>query len=410
MSKIVVCVVVYDRFYNIVEWVRCWAMCEYNNAQLVVIHNYANESDLDSYRSFCSDSGITYIPRINIGFDIGAFQDVCRNRLDGFPDFDYLIWCTDDNIPMRKDFVHQYTQRMISNVAVVAMAISKNVRLHIRTTGFAIKKEAALKLQFVADPVVTKEQCYHFEHRGGKETFLDQIVKMGYRAVQLTEINDACFWDTGFKKYKSREKEHYNLFPRPSQSNAKIAFICPVYNSFPEIISSLINQTHRNWVLHLIHDGENSTGLRKLIEHINDPRILYTETEYRAQNWGHLWRQKWLQKLKGSDVDYICVTNADNFHSPNYCEQMLKGFTNGQVATYCAQMSHSYINWRIIDCKLQQGYVDSAGVLVRADVATSIGWPDVEAHSADWLYFKAIIDRHGAEKFAKVEGMLLVHN
>lgn len=408
--KIVVAVIVYDRFYNLVEWIRNWGSCSQQGAELVVIHNYANEGDRQSYQEFCNETGTRYIPRTNIGFDIGAFQDVSRNRLEGFPEFDLLLWCPDDNLPMRKDFIYQYAQKMTPNVGVVAMEVSKSVRRHIRTTGFMVTREVCNRLQFVADPITTKEQCYHFEHRGGHQTFLDQVTRMGLVTRQLSDISVACFWDSGFKRYKNREKEHYMIFPKEAQSTGKVAFICPVYNSYPEIISSLINQTHKNWILYLIHDGENSTGLRKLIEHINDPRIIYTETAERVSKWGHPLRQEYLNKLKNSDFDYVVITNADNFHAPTYCEYMLRGFTNGQVATFCSEMTHSYVAWGVIKCRLQQGFLDCAGVMIRKDVACSVGWQNVEAHSADWLFFNDIITKYGADKFAMVPGNLLVHN
>lgn len=408
---IVVAVIVHDRFHNIREWVRCWSMCETQGATLVIIHNYDSPEAKEAYSQFCAEAGVTYIPHENIGFDIGRFQDVCRNRLEGFPEYEYLIWCCDDSLPMRKDFIKMYIDKMkLPGVGCAALEISKSVRMHIRTTGFCVSKQVADQLQFVADPIVTKEHCYQFEHRGGLNIFLDQVRRMGLRAVQVCPVEIAAFWDSGFKRYRSREKEHYQLFPRPAQTTAKVAFICPVYNSHPQIISSLINQSHTNWVLYLIHDGENSTGLRKLVDVINDPRIIYIETTERLGHWGHVYRQQWLNKLKESDFDYVVITNADNQHVPTYTEYMLKGFTNGQVATYCAQMGHSYIAWKIIECRLQQGYLDSAGVMVKKDVACQIGWPDVEAHSADWTYFKAIIDKYGANKFAKVDGCLLIHN
>ena len=147
--KVVVAVIAYDRFYNVVEWVRCWNLCAKQDAQLVIVHNYANDGDRESYQAFCAEAGVSYIPRHNIGFDIGAFQDVARNRLEGFPEFDYLIWCTDDVLPMRKDFVYQYLQQKAD---VAAMHLSPSVRLHIRTTGFGITREALNKMQFPADP------------------------------------------------------------------------------------------------------------------------------------------------------------------------------------------------------------------------------------------------------------------
>lgn len=408
--KTVVCVIIYDRFFNLVEWLRCWAMCETQDAELVIIHNYANEPDRESYTGYCAERNIKYIPRTNVGFDIGAFQDICRNRLEGFPDFDYLIWVTDDCLPMRKDLVYQYVSRMKPNMGVVAMHISGEHHKHIRTTGFCVTKEVCNQLQFPADPITTKEQCYHFEHRGKRDIFMQQVMRMGKQVTQLTPVDSAMFWDSGFRKYKSREKEHYSLFPRESQSNGKVAFICPVYNSYPEIISSLINQTHKNWHLFLIHDGPSSMDIKSIVNATKDPRITYVETPERQGNWGHGYRKEYLQKLKDSDFEYIVITNGDNHHAPVYCEYMLKGFTNGQVGVYHSQMVHSYLKWQIINCKLQQGYLDCAGMMIRKDAACESGWPNIEAHSADWMYFDNIIKKYGADKFARVEGCLLIHN
>lgn len=408
---IVVALVVYDRFDNVKEWVRCWAMCETQGAQLVIIHNYDSQEAKEAYSQFCAEAGVLYIPHENIGFDIGRFQDVCRNRLEGFPDYKYLIWCCDDSLPMRKDFIKQYLDQVKRpGVGCAALEISKAVRTHIRTTGFCVPKHVAERLQFAADPITTKEHCYQFEHRGGTNIFLDQVVRMGLRAVQVAPIQTACFWDSGFKKYRPRDKEHYQLFPKPSQAKGKIAFICPIYNSYPEIISSLINQTHKDWHLFLIHDGPSSMDIKSIVAATRDKRITYTETETRLGNWGHGYRKEYLQKLKTSDFDYIVITNSDNHHMPTYCEYLLKGFTNGQVAVYHDQMVHSYLGWGIINCKLQQGYLDCAGVMVRKDVACEIGWQEVEAHSADWLYFNDIIKKYGAQKFAVVKGCLLSHN
>lgn len=407
----IVAVIVYDRFQNVKEWIRCWATCETQGAELVIIHNNDDENERIAYSSFCQEHGIRYIPRPNIGFDIGALQDVCAERLEGFPDYDYLLWCTDDVLPMRKDFVNEYLVKIRdAGIGCAAMEISGAVRQHIRTTAFCIKKSVAPKLKFPADPVTTKEQCYHFEHRGGPDIFLDQIKRLRLKAVQVAPINVSPFWDSGFKKTKSREKEHYSLFPKPQQSNDSVAFICPVFNSYPEIISCLINQTHQNWHLYLIHDGPSSFDIKGIVEATRDERITYIETEKRVGNWGHTIRQEWLGKLKTSNHDYVVITNADNFHAPTYCEYMLRGFTNGQVATYCAQMIHSYIGWNIINCRLQRGYVDCAGVMIKKDVACSVGWNNTDAHSADWLYFQDIINKYGADKFAQVKGCLLSHN
>lgn len=411
MNKlIVVAIVVYDRFENVKEWVRCWNLCETQQGQLVIIHNYKNENEKEAYQQFCNEAGISYVPRINQGFDIGALQDVSRGRLEGFPKFDYLLWCTDDVFPMRKNFLSQYIDMFSDDVGCVAMEISKEVKTHIRTTAFCMPNSLVRKLQFPADPVLSKWDCYLFEHRHATDTLMQQVEKKGLKALQVAPLHESPFWDSEHKKTPNRMKEHFMLFPKTEQSPKKIVFICPVYNSYPEIIGSLINQTHHNWELHLIHDGPSKIDIHSIVEAANDKRINYVETKNRSGNWGHSIRRDWIQKMKGTDADYIVVTNADNHHVPTYCEYMLKGFTNGQVAVFCSQMTHSYIAHNVINCRPQQGYMDSAGVMVRADVSIDVGWNDVKAHSADWLYFADIIEKHGVEKFGMVKGNLLVHN
>src|SRR5688572_4031522 len=119
--KVVVAVVVYDRFQNVQEWTRCFEQCDTHNAELVIIHNYKNEAEEHAYRSFCQRANVRYIARKNVGFDIGAFQDVCKDRLEEFPqDYEYLLWCTDDIFTMKKTFVQDFLAKFRDGVACVA--------------------------------------------------------------------------------------------------------------------------------------------------------------------------------------------------------------------------------------------------------------------------------------------------
>jgi hypothetical protein len=89
---------------------------------------------------------------------------------------------------------------------------------------------------------------------------------------------------------------------------------------------------------------------------------------------------------------------------------MLSGFKSGIVATYCSQMIHNYVNYKVIDCRLQRGYLDCSGVMLKLPEAKSVGWNDVNSHSADWFFFEDIIKKYGLKSFAKVDGCLLIHN
>jgi hypothetical protein len=171
----------------------------------------------------------------------------------------------------------------------------------------------------------------------------------------------------------------------------------------------MIAQTYKNWELILVHDGKNETNLNEIIQGIGEPRVKYSETLNRSANWGHKIRSEEIQKLPNNG--YVLITNADNYHVPTYLEKMIEGFSSDRVkATYCSKMVHSYIGWGVIDCRLQRGYIDCAGVLIRNDVAKRVGWKDIESHSADWFFFNDIAKMYGESSFKKVEGCLLIHN
>lgn len=417
---IIVAVVVHDRFQNIIEWVRSWNLCETQGAELVIIHNYASLDDVSAYSEFLTEAGISYVPRINVGYDIGCFQDVARERLDGFPnDWNYLIWCTDDCLPMRKDFIHQYISRLEKpNIGCVAHEMSRQVKLHVRTTGFAISKQTALKLKFPADPVTTKRHCYEFEHLS-RNAIYEQIKAMGLQSIQIEkDLRVSPLWDSGRpgRSRLDRRKEHYSIFPLPAQSNKRVTFVAMVYNTYPEIVSSLMCQTHKDWELILIHDGpsDGSVNIKGIVEAANDPRIIYLETKERKGNWGFFHRQWALNQLKfgklGSESDYVVMTNGDNYYCPTFCEYMVKGFKEGVIGVYCDKMVHSYTNWEIINCRMEQGFIDSGNVMIRRDVATEVGWNDIKSHSADFYYFRDIMEKYGKENFVPVKGLLFVHN
>ena len=403
MPKNLITIIVYNRFDNLKRWLECWDKCDKTDAELVVIHNYDKKDS--RYLNLCMNHGVVYIPRVNEGMDIGAFRDLCHGKYD--LDYEKLIWITDDTIPMSKDFVKQFEEPLKDKVGLTCMEISnKRSPLHVRTTGFCISKETASKLTF-PEKIVTKEDCYQFEHRG-KNTLMLQVKKMGLECIQIAYLDKSPLWDTGNRGYLNRWEEHDEVFNSVTDTKDKVVFICPVYNTFPEIVSSLICQTHKNWELLFVHDGPNSIKLELKIEALNDPRIKFIETPEHRGNWGHYIRQEYLQKFVG---DYVVITNADNYHVPVYIERMLAGFTSDNiVATYCSAMVHSYTNWGVIPCQLKRGYIDCAGVMVRAEVAKSVGWSDIESHSSDWTYFLEIIKKYGTGSFKVVKGTLLIHN
>jgi len=398
--KTIVAIIVYNRYENIERWINCWKKCDQTDAELVVIQSVDRIAPTPTEK-LCIENGIKYFPRLNKGMDIGAFAEVCQVKIKKFPDYDRLLWITDDTIPMKKDFVKAFIQGDGLNCMEIA---STNAPLHVRTTGFCITKDMANRLVF--GKLETKMDCYDFEHRS-KDTLMLQVQRMGYQCKMIAPLELSPLWDTGNRAHLKRMKEHLKEFKEPNSD--KVTVICPIYNSYPFIISSMLAQTHQNWELILVHDGKNETGLDKIIKSIGDQRIKYSQTDKRSGNWGHKIRSEEIQKLTGNG--FVLITNADNYHVPAYFEKMLEGFTSDNVkATYCSKMVHSYIQWGVIDCQLKRGYIDCAGVLIRNEVAKRVGWKDIESHSADWFFFNDIARMYGASSFNRVEGCLLIHN
>jgi hypothetical protein len=437
--KTVVAVIVFNRIWNIAKWIDCWKKCDTAGAELVVIHNVDTGENSVAMKAMCDEAGIKYIRRQNIGFDIGAFQDVCLGRLDGFPtNWENILWSTDDTIPMQTDFIKIFVDALEKDgVGISCMEISDEVRRHVRTSGICMKKQTAEKLQFPADPMLTKDHCWDFEHRGNN-TLLDQITAMGLKAKQCGHIVVSPMWDTQHRASLGRQDEFNHAFGLAGRSpeDHLVTFICPIHNTFPEIVSSLINQTHKNWRLLLMHDGLCNIGLVGVLKAIGDKRIGYMEFEEHQGNWGHYYRRWALNCIDqiSPNTDFVVITNADNFHAPVFAEKLVSALVANpaMAAAYSAQMVHSYkaphlatpvpvghqtaenlvwkdFEWGVMDCKPERGHIDCAGVMVRKKVAQSVGWRDTETHSADWTYFDDIIARYGEDKWIKVDGCLLVH-
>lgn len=414
--KVIVAVIIFNRINNLKRWIHCWKQCDTTDAELVIIHNDNGESA--KFKAICDRDHVRYVRRSNVGMDIGAMQDVFKERLQCFPnDWDYIIWCCDDTWPMSKSFIGQMLNKVEQEGAGLScMQISRSNPggvIHVRTSGVCMSKEVAKHLTFPVDPVRTKSDCYHFEHKGGRNTLCEQVRHMGLSCEQVAPNAASPLWDSGYWKRLDRLNEHYEVFGGNTLVNDKIVFICPIYNSYPQIISSLICQTHKNWELILIHDGPSKNGTKSYIG--NDPRVKYIEWHEHLGSWGHWYRQWALEELRRgelSDASYVVITNADNYLAPVYCERMLRGFAKSHtaVATYCAGMVHSYKSWDMISVKLQKGYVDCSGVMVKREVACEVGWRDIEGHSSDWTYFSDIAAKYSLRNFIQVRGCLLVHN
>lgn len=208
--KILVAVCIYDRFDNLKRWVHAWDKCIKTGATLLIIHN--SDEPQDQYSDYCKTHGVMYIQRPNVGFETGVIQDIV---LGSIPlDWDYLLFATDDTIPIKRNFLKYYIKEASKpDVGAVCMEVSGVHTPHIRTTGWCARKEITDQIKWANNPVTDKEHCYFFEHIGFEETLMAQILKMDKRVVQLSNIRESAMWDTHHHEDHNRWEEWNKEFP-----------------------------------------------------------------------------------------------------------------------------------------------------------------------------------------------------
>lgn len=198
-----VCVVTYNRKELIKKWLRAWNNAEKYGAKIAVLHSYdGDEPSQDERDNILSGKPDFYIPFKNTDLrDMQALVLAIQDKAN-LPDWRHLYWFTDDCMPMRREFLRPFVEKIkIPNVGLVAQCyeprpkeyVGDAVLPHIRTIGFALKREAADKLTF---PTIgfEKERPYLFEHgRKGfyEDHILNQVLKSGFKfkiAHSNTEI------------------------------------------------------------------------------------------------------------------------------------------------------------------------------------------------------------------------------
>jgi hypothetical protein len=398
MMMTTLAIIVHSRIDNLKHWLHCLSLCP--PVEVVIIHNDNGED----WSELCKDH--TYIKRPNIGFDIGAMKWAFENL-----HFDKLLWCCDDTLPMSTDFVQQYESA--HTTGVVCMDLSPYIRAHIRTTGFMIDKDTALKVQI--PQITTKEDCYQFEHRDSANHFLAQVTKMGRPVKQLAPRDKSPLYDVGYHRRLDRFDEHAAVFgpyikPEEIEQKEITTIICPIYRTFPAIVSCLIMQTNTNWRLWLIHDGPViDPHIEDYINLVNDDRITFEATPERKGNWGHEIRRDYLQRVTSK---YVIITSPDNYYAPKFIELALTAIVRKtrHVAAFSELMAHNYAHYKILKCRMDRGYIDCGGILLKTSKAKDPGYENITDHSADWLWFKGLIAKHGVNNFVPFSGCHYIHN
>ena len=181
-KKIVVCVGVYDRIWSMKFWTKLWPKMNKCNARLVLMHNYngsAPDPRLLKYHMALKPD--YYVPRPNVGFGSGMLHDIVESRnLDDLKvplDWDVLFWFTDDNIPADLDLIPMTMDKLMEpDVMLVGHVVNS---YNMRTTSFALRKEAVEHLVFHGSPLVPRRQGDYLEHE--HDSITTQIMNAGFK-------------------------------------------------------------------------------------------------------------------------------------------------------------------------------------------------------------------------------------
>lgn len=219
--KILTCIIVYNREENIKRWLSCWNKSDQSDSILAIIHNQDDLNIVSDLKKLCEKSEVLYVPRINIGLDIGALKDVLQRSILSEISWDYICWFTDDMVPMRPGFIKEFVFQARDGAS--CYYISLDITPHIRTVGFCLTKEIGLKLRF-QENIITKEDCWNFEFKGMKDNLYNQILNMGVIPRQVLDKEFSPVWDTNHDHHLNRWNEHMRNFniedlsdlPRPN--------------------------------------------------------------------------------------------------------------------------------------------------------------------------------------------------
>ena len=117
-----------------------------------------------------------------------------------------------------------------------------------------------------------------------------------------------------------------------SENSPLISVLMPAYNSekyIAEAIQSILNQTYKNFKLHIINDG-SSDGTAAIIEGFNDPRIVKTHA---PKNRGLVATRNAL--IEQANGKYIAYLDNDDIAFPDRLEKQL-AFLEADKADLCS--------------------------------------------------------------------------
>ena len=206
----------------------------------------------------------------------------------------------------------------------------------------------------------------------------------------------------------------------------KVHVIAVAYKRYGELrvfVQSWLNQSDRNWILTVIHDGHDDEFIQimKYFTALEPDKIDYKCTDIRFNDYGHSLREIGLHSARG---DYVLLTNADNYYIPKALEFInaaLLEHKSSKVDVVMFDMVHSHTNpgmrklpaYSFFEVSYQRESIDMGAAIVATDLAKKAGFSD-KSFAADAAYFESVASKKnaGGEKLyiIKIPSVLLIHN
>ena len=206
----------------------------------------------------------------------------------------------------------------------------------------------------------------------------------------------------------------------------KVHVIAVAYKRYGELrvfVQSWLNQSDRNWILTVIHDGHDDefVQIMKYFTALEPDKIDYKCTDIRFNDYGHSLREIGLHSARG---DYVLLTNADNYYIPKALEFInaaLLEHKSSNVDVVMFDMVHSHSNpgrrklpaYSFFEVSYQRESIDMGAAIVATDLAKKAGFSD-KSFAADSTYFESVASKKnaGGEKLyiIKIPSVLLIHN
>lgn len=190
----------------------------------------------------------------------------------------------------------------------------------------------------------------------------------------------------------------------------KIEFVIPTYNR-PAHLAALLwclkAQTSPDWTAHVVSDC-SPTGTLDNIKAMfaNEPRIRFTDLDFRHNDFGHTPRNVGLMT---SMEDLVCMTGEDNYYMPVFVEEVLRSFSDERVNIAFTDFIHNWGKlYTYIQSNLSWTHCDIGNVIYRTKYASQLRL-DPTNFSADWLFTDLYIKTFAGYAH-HIQKVLYVHN